>query len=48
MHRVGFWLGWSAQWMNYNNDWMAVVFSSRETWMPEVYELAKDWSAIKN
>ena len=26
---------------------MVLVLSSREAWMPDVYELAKDWSAIK-
>ena len=37
--------GWGGQrigW-NYRNDRMLVVFSSRETWIPEVYELARDW-----
>ena len=37
--------GWGGQrigW-NYGNDRMVVVFSSREAWMPEVYELARDW-----
>ena len=37
--------GWGGQrigW-NYRNDRILVVFSSREAWMPEVYELARDW-----
>lgn len=41
--------GWGGQrigW-NYRNDRMLVVFSSREAWMPEVYELARDWGKAK-
>ena len=45
---------WTSGWggprtgRNYSSDRMVVVFSSRDAWMPEVYELAKDWTAIKN
>lgn len=41
--------GWGGQrigW-NYRNDRMLVVFSSREAWMPDVYELARDWGQVQ-
>ena len=44
---MGHWLGGQRIGWNYGNDRMVVVFSSREAWMPEVYEFAKDWDAIK-
>ena len=40
--------GWGGQRISWHHhsDRMVVVFSNVESWMPEVYELAKDWNAI--
>ena len=40
--------GWGGQRISWHHhsDRMVVVFSNVENWMPEVYELAKDWNAI--
>jgi CubicO group peptidase (beta-lactamase class C family) len=36
-------IGWST---DKNNERMVVVFSNLENWMPDVYDLAKDWNKV--
>jgi CubicO group peptidase (beta-lactamase class C family) len=42
--------GWGGQRISWNpqNDRMVVAFSNQEDWMPELYALAKEWSALKS
>ncbi len=41
-------VGWGGQRISWHkhSERMVVVFSNVESWMPEVYELVKDWNAI--
>jgi len=42
--------GWGGQRIGWNTDpnnhRMVITFSNVESWMPDVYELAKDWSKL--
>jgi hypothetical protein len=42
--------GWGGQRIGWNtdpsNNRMVVTFSNVESWMPEVYEVAKDWNRL--
>ena len=42
--------GWGGQRIGWNtdpvNNRMVITFSNVESWMPEVYELAKDWNRL--
>jgi CubicO group peptidase (beta-lactamase class C family) len=41
--------GWGGQRIGWdkNSDRMVVVFSNVESWMPDVYELARDWNRLE-
>ena len=40
--------GWGGQRIGWSmgNDRMVIAFSNTEAWMPELYELARDWSRL--
>ena len=40
--------GWGGQRISWHkdSDRMVVVFSNAESWMPDLYELARDWNRI--
>jgi hypothetical protein len=43
--------GWGGQRIGWNtdpsNNRMVITFSNVESWMPEVYEVARDWNKLK-
>jgi hypothetical protein len=43
--------GWGGQRIGWNtdpaNNRMVITFSNVESWMPGVYEIAKDWNNLK-
>lgn len=44
-------LGWGGQLIGWstdpNNQRMVIVFSNSESWMPDVFEVARDWMRLK-
>ena len=49
-YNAGFLSGWVVERIGWNtdpnNNRMVITFSNVESWMPDVYELAKDWNRL--
>lgn len=43
-------LGWGGQRISWHrgSDRMVITFSNIESWMPDVYEVARDWNALRS